>query len=133
MFILKLIKVEPPKKGVYAASKRSLEIVSETIRLELLPFKISVLSIVTGAVQTNGQTYFEDFSLPQDSLYKDIESTIAARARGEDGVKRMPAKEYAEKVVANVLDGAAGKVWLGMQVNVVKYGSTFAPQGIMVS
>ncbi|TGO83172.1 hypothetical protein BPOR_0691g00080 [Botrytis porri] len=51
---------------LYATSKRSLEILSETLCLELQPSGVHVLSIVTGAVQTNGQTYFEDWKLPQD-------------------------------------------------------------------
>lgn len=58
--------------GVYAASKRSLEIISETLRLELKPFRVRVLAVVTGAVQSNGQTYFEDLELPEGSLYKGL-------------------------------------------------------------
>ena len=39
--------------GVYAASKRSMNIMTETLRLELQPFSVGVLFIVTSAVQTN--------------------------------------------------------------------------------
>ncbi|KAF3070403.1 NADPH-dependent 1-acyldihydroxyacetone phosphate reductase [Daldinia childiae] len=69
-----------PYMRTYSASKRSLEIVAETLRLELAPFGVDVLEIVTGAVKTLGQTYFGDFQLPAESLYKGIEDTIAGRA-----------------------------------------------------
>jgi hypothetical protein len=65
-----------------------MEIMSDTLRLELSPFKVNALSVVTGAVQTNGLTYFEDFELPPDSLYKSIEDTIFARAHPRGSPKR---------------------------------------------
>lgn len=62
--------------GVYAASKRSHEIISETLRLEMAPFSVTVLAITTGAVNTKGQTYFENWKLPLDSIYKPIETRL---------------------------------------------------------
>ncbi|KAL4940549.1 hypothetical protein BDV06DRAFT_223992 [Aspergillus oleicola] len=44
-----------------------MEIIADTVRLEL-SFNIRVLCVVTGAVKTMGQTYFDDFKLPEDSL-----------------------------------------------------------------
>jgi len=52
--------------GLYAATKRSLELVAETLRLEIEPFGVKVIQIVTGAVKSNGRTYFEDWKLPDD-------------------------------------------------------------------
>lgn len=120
-------------QGLYAASKRSLEIVTETLRLELEPFGVTVLSIVTGAVQSNGQTYFENFKLPEDSMYKSIEGIIGDRARGGDGSKRESAQEYAENVVKDILAGKTGKVWRGGGAGGVKFASTWLPQSVMVS
>ncbi|KAF5871215.1 putative nadph-dependent 1-acyldihydroxyacetone phosphate reductase protein [Botrytis fragariae] len=104
--------VNVPYMGLYAASKRSLEILSETLRLELQPFGVHVPSIVTGAVQTNGQTYFEDWKLPQESLYKPIESIIHKRARGGDVVLRTNTMEYAEQVVKSIV-GRNSDIGLG--------------------
>jgi 1-acylglycerone phosphate reductase len=92
-----------------------------------------VLSVVTGAVQTNGQTYFEDWKLPDDSLYKPIESLIADRTRGHDGVKRMNLADYANKVTNDILRGASGKIWCGTNAGGVKFGEGFMPQSLMVS
>ncbi|TGO63214.1 hypothetical protein BCON_0014g00030 [Botryotinia convoluta] len=126
--------VNVPYMGLYAASKRSLEILSETLRLELQPFGVYVSSIVTGAVQTNGQTYFEDWKLPQESLYKPIENTIHKRARGGDGVLRMNTMEYAEQVVNSIVGrNSDGRFWCGTNATRTKFGSAITPQGISVS
>lgn len=119
--------------GVYAASKRSHEIISETLRLEMAPFGVTVLAVTTGAVKTNGQTYFEDWKLPPDSIYKPIEDTIASRARGHDGVERMDTMAYANKVVNDIERGASGKVWRGNNAAGVRFGSVFLPTSWMVS
>lgn len=55
-------------EGTYAASKRSLELAAETMRLEMVPFGVYVLEFVTCAVKTNGQMYLGDFKLPDQSL-----------------------------------------------------------------
>ncbi|KAI1177692.1 hypothetical protein F4777DRAFT_541004 [Nemania sp. FL0916] len=103
-----------PYMGAYAASKRSIEIVGETLRLELAPFGVDVIEVVTGAVKSKGQTYFGDFKLPQGSLYKNIEPTIASRAQGKDGVPRMDTLEYANAVTENILERVSGRVWHGV-------------------
>ncbi|KAK1143258.1 hypothetical protein N8T08_006958 [Aspergillus melleus] len=122
-----------PYMGTYAASKRSLELIAETLRLELQPFNIRVLSIVTGAVKTLGQTYFGDFKLPEDSLYKAIEGTVAARARGEDGHARMGLMSYAEEVVSAIVGGKSGKVWCGENAEATRLAGTNpnVPDGVM--
>ncbi|KAF2439184.1 putative hydroxybutyrate dehydrogenase [Karstenula rhodostoma CBS 690.94] len=102
-----------PWMGTYSASKRSIEIIADTLRHEVQPFGVSVKMIVTRAVISKGQTYFGDFALPENSLYKRIENTIAARARGEDGITRMPTAEYATAVVDEIVKGTSGKFWYG--------------------
>ncbi|KAB8237504.1 SDR family oxidoreductase [Aspergillus alliaceus] len=122
-----------PYMGVYSASKRSLEVIAETLRLELAPFHVGVLSIVTGAVRTLGQTYFGDFKLPEDSLYMPIQDTIARRARGEDGKSRADLMTYAKQVVSQITSGASGKFWCGDDAESVKYGSIHLPSSVMDS
>ncbi|GIK00881.1 hypothetical protein Aspvir_004910 [Aspergillus viridinutans] len=117
--------------SIAGASKRSLEIIAETLRLEMAPFNVKVLSIVTGAVRTNGQTYFDDLRLPEDSLYKTVEDTVVARAGGEDGATRMTAEEYAARVVRAITAGRQGKFWCGNMAGSVWFGSTYLPQRIM--
>ncbi|KAL5357099.1 hypothetical protein BJX96DRAFT_143900 [Aspergillus floccosus] len=123
--------VNVPFMGVYAASKRSQEIIAETMRLELAPFGVKVLSVVTGAVGTRGQSYFGDWHLPEDSLYKSIEKTIYARAHWEDGVPRMDAITYAEKVVNRLTAGSTGTVWYGASSSTVKFLLSWFPTWVL--
>ncbi|KAI0873936.1 hypothetical protein GGS24DRAFT_461274 [Hypoxylon argillaceum] len=113
-----------PYMGTYAASKRSLEIVGETLRLEIAPFGVGVLEVVTGAVKSRGQAYFGDFSLPTESLYKSIEPTIAIRAQGGDGLRRMDTLEYANSVTDDILARTAGRVWYGGFAEQTKMSTT---------
>ncbi|KAI3324250.1 putative hydroxybutyrate dehydrogenase [Xylariaceae sp. AK1471] len=122
-----------PYMGTYAASKASLEIVAETLRLELAPFGVGVLEVVTGGVKTNGQTYFEDFKLPPESLYKSIENVIASRAQGKEGMPRMDTTEYATSVADEIVKRTTGRVWYGTYADKCQMStmSTTVPQSAM--
>ncbi|KAI0817180.1 putative hydroxybutyrate dehydrogenase [Xylaria sp. FL0064] len=122
-----------PYMGTYAASKMSLEIVADTLRLEMAPFGVNVVEVVTGGVKSNGQTYFGDFQLPPQSLYKAIESTVALRAQGKEGMERMETSQYADAVVDDILNGAVGRIWHGVFADRVKMSTTATqiPQSAM--
>jgi 1-acylglycerone phosphate reductase len=105
----------------------------ETLRFEMQPFRVTVFSVVTGAVQAEGNLYFEDWKLPQNSLFKPIEAIIAARAQGHVGVKRTDRTEFADKVASEIIRGASGKMWCGANAGGVKFGESFKPQSLMVS
>ena len=96
------------------------------MRLELAPFDVKVVSLVTGAVKSNGQTHFDEFALPEDSVYKSIESTIKSRAQGQDGLPRMDTMEYATNVTKFIVEGNGGKFWFGAHADMV-YGATKPP------
>lgn len=121
--------------GTYAATKRSLELIAETLRLEVEPFGVNVIEIVTGAVKSQGQTYFSDWVLPADSVYKSIEATIKSRANGNDGLPRMPLQDYAVAVTQAIIDRTPGKFWYGQNAEMVKMSTTATavPQSAMVS
>lgn len=119
----------------YAASKRSLELAAETLRLELAPFGVDVLEVVTGAVKTRGQAYFGDFKLPEQSLYKPIEDIIASRAQGHDQLPRMETAEYAPAVADQMIRRTTGRFWYGNNAEATRLSttSTAVPQSAMVS
>ncbi|KAJ5605905.1 hydroxybutyrate dehydrogenase [Penicillium lagena] len=98
-----------PYSGIYGASKRAQEHMSDVFRLELSPFRVKVLSVVTGAL-ASGQGA-QNVVLPPDSRYKAIEHIIAAR--GSNSHSRMPVTTYTTQVVDQIEAGTTGKVWLG--------------------
>ncbi|CAI6089053.1 unnamed protein product [Clonostachys chloroleuca] len=122
-----------PYMGTYSASKRGMEVVADTLRLELAPFGVDVLEVVTGGVKSRGQTYFGDFKLPENSLYKKIESTVANRAQGGDGMPRMDTEEYAAAVSDTILKRTTGRFWCGQHADQVRMGTTAVevPQAAM--
>jgi 1-acylglycerone phosphate reductase len=68
-------------------------------------------------------------------LYKSIESAIASRAQGSDGMPRMDTIEYATAVVDETLKRTVGRVWYGTYADNVKMSTTATsvPQSTMVS
>lgn len=107
--------------------------ISDTLGLELAPFHVKVLTVMTGAVKTNTlDATGKSFSLPQNSIYKDIEETIAARARGEDGTPRMDPSTYAESVVSDVLKGKSGQTWRGAYAGFGKVMRDWFPMWLIV-
>lgn len=106
---------------------------ADTLRLELIPFHVKVLCIPTGAVRTQGQTYFGDFKLPENSLYKPIEQTIAARAQGQDGTERMLLMDYSSQVAAQIEKGATGRFWCGANSDKTKASLSGDSNEMMVS
>ena len=121
------------QKGVYTGSKAAVTAITDTLRLELAPFGVKVVTVVTGAVNTNALSTGVNFELPPNSIYKSIEREIAARARGEDGTPRMEPSVYAEKVVADILQGANWQIWRGGYASIVRFTSNWFPASISVS
>ncbi|PQE21096.1 hypothetical protein CJF32_00005578 [Rutstroemia sp. NJR-2017a WRK4] len=124
-------RLNVPFMGLYSSSKAALELLTETLRLELQPFSIKVLSVITGAVHPQGQSHFDDYALPASSLYLPIEHTIAERARGNDGRPREDTAVYAESVVQDILKGAEGKIWHGAGAGAMKWMVQVLPGGMM--
>lgn len=107
--------------------------VSETLRLELAPLGVNVMTVETGAVRSMVHTKPPEVKLPSNSRYLSIEKTIAARARGEDGVGRMETRTYAAMVVDDVLNRTRGTVWRGGSALFARWASALLPAFVMVS
>lgn len=120
-------------QGIYAGSKAAVTAITDTLRLELAPFGVKVVTVNTGAVRTNTLSSGTNFKLPTTSKYKGIEEEIAGRARGEDGTPRMEPSVYAEKVVGDVLGGANWQIWRGGYASIVRFTSSWFPASISVS
>lgn len=93
---------------------------AETLRLDLRPFSVDVMEIVTGAVWSNGQTDFGDWALPAGSLYKAIEPVVKQRVQGCDGLPHMNTAEYAAVVDKILSKRNRGRFWYGVMTDVVK-------------
>jgi 1-acylglycerone phosphate reductase len=85
--------------AVYNASKAAQHSLNETLRIELEPFGVRVINVVTGAIDTiimtKGAAAGVEFQLPSTSLYQAIFDKIKGRAEGLEYVPRTSTAEYA--------------------------------------
>ncbi|KAH0452694.1 hypothetical protein IEQ34_019993 [Dendrobium chrysotoxum] len=94
-----------PWAGAYTSSKAALHALTDTLRLELRPFGIRVITVVPGAIRSNignSSLSYHD-RMPEWKFYKPFEKAIKARADFSQTARSTPAKEFAKKAVADIL------------------------------
>lgn len=124
-----------PYGAVYHSSKAALAMFTDTLRLELQAFGVSVVDLRTGAVKSGGiQKYVEAYkpTLPKGSIYE------PARERVEKSLKlsgfqdsAMPQDKWADQVVRDLLrKSPPAVIWRGESAQLARIG-TFFPHGTM--
>ena len=120
--------------GTYSSSKAALTHLSETLRLELAPLGVSVVTLLLGTVATPFFAKQPPFELPRSSRYIVIKKTIARWASGEATPKGCSADELAESVLEDVVGVRnGGLVWKGQHSFAVWFVSRWLPQFVLVS
>ncbi|KAK3693395.1 hypothetical protein B0T22DRAFT_525757 [Podospora appendiculata] len=122
--------------SMYCASKAALSHAAEGWRTELKPLGVSVVTVVTGMIETEfyaNHDSAEDAELPAESFYKQIEAAIAQKRRGNLSERTMKADVFAEKVVGDVVAGKTGKIWRGTLASQIRFITTFFPTSWIVS
>jgi 1-acylglycerone phosphate reductase len=107
-----------------------MTILSETMRLELAPLNVRVITLVAGGTKSNiSDNGPPPESLPPTSPYLAVEKHIAKNV----DFKQMPTETFAELVVDDVMRGTTGKVWHGVGSKTIRYAAPLMPQWIFVS
>ncbi|XWW98231.1 hypothetical protein V2A60_006228 [Cordyceps javanica] len=121
-----------PWIGAYSSSKSALHTVSETLRMELQPFGVTVACLVTGTVATRFHENEGEFSLPPKSLYADILDTISLWARGAVGPDQGTVDDYVTQILPDVLgDSRGGKLWRGANAGAAWFAATWLPDYVV--
>ncbi|KAJ7092464.1 NAD(P)-binding protein [Mycena belliarum] len=114
-----------PFGSAYNASKAALHSYGDTLRLELAPFNVQVITIVTGGVKSNISR--ERRLIQPTSLYAPIADIFAERRVGRSQVGAMPTADYAREVVAQTLKHhVKAWFWTGKFSWICWFGATFA-------
>ncbi|KAI1186175.1 NAD(P)-binding protein [Nemania serpens] len=111
----------------YNATKAALHHWSSTLRVEMAPFDVKVLTIISGEVGTNFLKTDKDRELPKDSYYLPLAAEFKAH------VRRIPETtdrfEYAEKVVSKSLQSSPPAwFWYGHASFLIRLIDAFAPR-----
>ena len=115
--------------SVYNASKAALHAYSDTLRVELKPYDVKVLVVVTGGVQSNiARTHRE---LPAGSLYVEVNKEYQRRQKhSQEGA--MSNEIYAKGVVDAALRRKKPEhLWRGHMAWIVWFVTTFLPHGFL--
>jgi 1-acylglycerone phosphate reductase len=120
-----------PFGSVYNASKAALHSYSDTLRLELAPYDVKVITVVTGGVLSNLARVHR--TLPEGSFYLPWETVYEGRLTHSQA-NGIPAEEYAQAVVKQIMkDPSRDRIWEGGKAWLVWFAHTFLPRFVLVS
>ncbi|KAI1370113.1 putative short-chain dehydrogenase/reductase [Hypoxylon crocopeplum] len=118
-----------PWGGIYSASKAAIKQLSDTMRVELQPLGVRVVTVVIGAVDTpvfiNSNP--EPFKMPSSSYYQPIRQLIEDQRDGKVQPKMEHVDVTARHIVNDVLGGASGCIWYGEKSTDAKWLSWLLP------
>ncbi|KAM3512742.1 hypothetical protein MY11210_003616 [Beauveria gryllotalpidicola] len=110
----------------YNATKAALHAYGDALSMEMKPFGVDVVTVVTGGVKSN--IVRENPSLPSDSLYMPIESFWRHRTQMSNGDESMAADVYARSVVRMIESKKRPlRFWAGAKSTLVWLLYTFVP------
>ncbi|KAI1498631.1 NAD(P)-binding protein [Biscogniauxia marginata] len=119
--------------GIYNASKAAVETLGGTIRTELAPLGVRVVTVKTGSVRSGLFDNAPRTKLPEDSLYQPAKEWIEGRRMLESG-NFMDAEDYAKRVVRELLRPSTKHViWQGGLATVAWFLSWLGWEGILDS
>nr|POE86937.1 nadph-dependent 1-acyldihydroxyacetone phosphate reductase [Quercus suber] len=115
--------------SAYNASKAALHAYSNTLRVELAPFDVRVVTVVTGGVTSNIARTKR--ALREDSVYLPVETEYERRLTHSQS-EGVPNEDYARRVVSQVLGSRKVELWEGGKSWVVWFVSSFLPKWVLV-
>lgn len=114
-----------PFAGAYAASKAAAAGLTEILRLELAPFNIRVINMMTGAVRS---TFFDNIpnaTLPPTSIYNFAKDAVEKAMSGGDNMAvASDPEKWAESVVQGLSKSTPPYwLWRGKFMTLVRFAS----------
>jgi len=117
--------------GIYASSKAALARLSETLRLELEPLGIRIVTVMCGSVDTPMFTKSSGrMTLPETSYYRKVPET-AYKERMDHRSKALSVDELATQVVNKVSGDSKGLSWLGAMSTITRCATWAMPTWFM--
>ncbi|PCH07566.1 Short-chain dehydrogenase/reductase SDR [Penicillium occitanis (nom. inval.)] len=127
-----LARIPFPFASAYNATKAAVSAYSDTLRLELSPFGIRVVTLFMGEVSTNLRTAY-NINFGPESLYADVESKVKERTEHSAKVSVTP-DVFARQVISKVLgDKSVSYIWKGTNAFIVWLLNAIGPRKVFDS
>jgi NAD(P)-dependent dehydrogenase (short-subunit alcohol dehydrogenase family) len=120
-------------QGGYNASKAAATFLSETLRIEVEPLGLRVVTAMVGEVKSQIWSQGEPYQLPKGSYYKSVEKYIVDQGKGGKQTKEEPAEKVAKSLVDDVLSGMSGQTYRGGNAGAAKAALKWLPTKVFVS
>ncbi|KAH8696132.1 1-acyl dihydroxyacetone phosphate reductase [Talaromyces proteolyticus] len=121
--------------GVYSSSRSAETRISETLRLEMAPLGVRVVTVILGGVQTSGNdpANIADLELPLNSYYRKITAVIDRHKKTMVHPNKQNISVAAKNVVDDVLNGSGPFIRRGQASTLSWLCNTFLPYGLFIS
>lgn len=127
-----LARIPFPFASAYNATKAAVSAYSDTLRLELSPLGIRVVTLFMGEVSTNLRSA-DAINFGSESLYADVESKVKERTAHSAKVSVTP-EVFAKQVVAKILgDSNVSYIWKGTNAFIVWLLNAVGPRKVFDS
>jgi 1-acylglycerone phosphate reductase len=113
--------------GVYGSSKIAAQRLSDTLRIELEPLGIKVITGMIGAIHTPIHDNAGDLHLPEGSYYHVVKETIRKQRQGQMKPGSETPEQTAKNIVADIVNGKTGPIWRGGMASTVRYLAALLP------
>lgn len=124
-----------PFGSVYSATKAAIHAYARVLHLEMKPFGVKILNVITGGVDTD---IADTRSLPETSCFnfKEGKDAFAYRQKMSKHNKPMSVQKYCTSVIKDLQDLETGEndpvdVWRGSKVTLVRLVMAFVPYSIL--
>ena len=123
-----------PYVGLYNCSKAAVTMASDTLRLELQPLGVNVLTAMVGMVRSRFHDNLPPVVLPEDSFYRPVEKWIRATTQVEENMDKhqMPIDKFAEELVGDILGGKTGHIYKGGMSSTLRLFKWLMPTWMLV-
>jgi 1-acylglycerone phosphate reductase len=117
--------LSPPFVSLYGASKAAMSMMTTSLRLELSPFGIKVVEILSGTVKSKINSNQQNPGVSKKSLYYSAREWLDQLLRGESlDATAIPADMWAKRVAAALSQRTPpNKIWAGPYASTVWFGS----------
>ncbi|KAA8645768.1 uncharacterized protein ATNIH1004_007187 [Aspergillus tanneri] len=121
--------------GIYSSSRCATTRLSETLRLEMAPLGVRVVTVILGGVQTSGNdpANIEDLELPENSYYRKISAVIDRHKKVLVHPNKQDVDVAAKNLVNDVLSADSVFIRRGAASTLSWFCNTFLPYGLFNS